>query len=165
MASGDTLLVFIPQGAEFPTVDYGRTDQTAFNHPITDLAVDENVRFSGVMPRHYAGGGVTIYLHYAMSSATGDDIELQTAFERIGDQQQNIHTGDGFTTAQASAETTVPGTAGLVDIITTTHTSGAQMDGLLAGEGFRLNVERVAVSGTEASGDLELRFVEIRETP
>lgn len=163
MASGDTLLVWTAQAYEPPSASYGRMD-IRNQHPVIDLATGEEVRFSGVMPQHYSDTtGVTIYLHYAMSTATANDIELQTAFERIGDQQQDLDT-DGFTTAQASAETTVPGTSGLVDIISVAHTKGAQMDSVVKGEGFRLNVERVTVSGTDASGDLELLFVEIRET-
>lgn len=38
------------------------------------------------------------------------------------------------------------------------------MDSIAVGEGFRLKAKRIAVAGTDASGDLELRFVEIKET-
>lgn len=165
MASGDTLLEYRPQGNEPPIADFATPDtrNTTSPHPLLDFALTEIGIFSGVMPRHYGGGGVTIYLHYAMSSAEANYIVLETSFERIGDQQQNID-NDSFASAQATGDITVPGTSGLVDIVATTHTDGAQMDNVAVGEGFRLRVKRVAASGTDASGDLELRFVEVKET-
>jgi hypothetical protein len=162
MATGDTLLTFIPQCNEPPSSNFATFD-TRNQHPVLDFALNEIGIFSAVMPRHYAGGGITIYLHYAMSSAVGNDIKLETSLERIGDQQQDIDS-DGFAAAQNTGDVTVPGTSGLVDIVSTTHTNGAQMDSIAIGEGFRLKVKRVAVSGTDASGDLELRFIEIKET-
>ena len=58
----------------------------------------------------------------------------------------------------------MPGASGVIDIIPIVFTDGAQIDSILAGEGFRLKVERVAVAGVDAAGNLELRFVELRET-
>jgi len=162
MASGNTLLIFTPQCNEPPTANFATPDLRN-SHPVLDFAIDEIGIFSSVLPRHYAGGGLTIYLHYAMSSAEANDIKLETYIERIGDQEQDLDS-DGFTAAQNTGDITVPGTTGLVDIITSTHTTGAQMDSLAVGEGFRLKVKRIAVAGTDASGDLELRFIEIKET-
>ena len=169
MASGDTLLTFVPAGALVEVSKSGSgTLDARNNHPVVDLALTETCRFEGVMPRHYDGGGgtpigVTVYLHYAMSTATGNDIKLETAFERIGDQQQDIGV-DGFATAQPTGDVPVPATSGLVDIVTTTHTNGTQMDSVAGGEAFRLQVTRVAVTGTDATGDLELLAVEVKET-
>lgn len=162
MASGDTLLVFTPFHNEPPSASVALLD-TRNQHPVLDFALTEIAVFSAVMPRHYDGGGVTVYLHYAMTTAEADDIKLETAFERIGDQQQDID-ADGFAAAQDTGDITVPGTSGLVDIVSTTHTDGAQMDSIAIGEGFRLKVTRVAVSGTDATGDLELVFIEIKES-
>lgn len=162
MASGNTLLEFIPQAGEDPASNFGRPDRRN-QHPVIDLALNEEERFSAIMPRHYASGGLTVYLHYAMSSAEANDIKLEVSFERIGDQQQDLDS-DGFAAAQNTGDITVPGTSGLVDIITATFTDGAQMDSIAIGEGFRINIKRVAVAGTDATGDLELRFIEIKET-
>ena len=161
MASGHSLLAFTPQAVEHGT---GALDTTPYNHPVYDLALTEFAVVSDVLPRLYDGNGITVYLHYAMSSAVSNDIKLEVAIERIGDQQQNIATGEGFAAAQNSGDITVPGTAGLVDIVAVTFTDGAQMDSLAAGEGFRLKITRSAVAGTDAAGDLELRFVELKET-
>lgn len=162
MASGNTLAIFTPQCNEPPASGFATLD-TRNSHPVLDFAIDEIAVFSGVMPRHYGGGGVTVYKHYAMSSAEANDIKLETYFERIGDQQQDIDS-DGFAAAQNSGDITVPGTSGNVDIISTTHAEGAQMDSIAVGEGFRLKVKRIAVVGDDAAGDLELRFIEIKET-
>ncbi len=162
MASGNTLLIFRPQDNEPPLSILARLD-TRNQHPVLDFALTEEAVFSAVLPRLYAGGGITISLHYAMSSAVANDIKLETSLERIGDQQQDLD-ADGFAAAQNTGDIVVPATSGLVDIITSTHTDGAQMDSIAVGEGFRVKVKRVVVVGTDASGDLELRFVEIKET-
>jgi hypothetical protein len=128
------------------------------------MALNEIAVFSFVMPRQYSGNGITVYLHYAMSSASSNDVKMETDFERIGDGQQDLDS-DGFTgSAQNGGDVTVPGTLGHVDIYSVAHTDGAQIDSLAVGEGGRLWVRRIAVAGTDASGDLELRFVEIQET-
>lgn len=162
MASGNTLLMFTPQCNEPPASNFATFD-TRNGHPVLDFALNEIGVFSGVMPRHYGGGGITIYLHYAMTSAVANDVKLETYLERIGDQQQDIDS-DGFAAAQNTGDITVPGTSGNVDIISSTHSNGAEMDSIAVGEGFRLKVKRIAVAGTDASGDLELRFIEIKET-
>ncbi len=167
MASGDTLCVFVPQSAEPPSSNYATLD-TRNGHPVLDYddTTDESAIFSAIMPRHYGGGGVTVYLHYAMTSALSGAVVWEASFERIGDQQQDIDS-DGFAAANASASTTVPGTSGFVDIVSIAFTDGADMDSVAVGEGFRLKISRDAdgTNGTDdAAGDAELRFVEIKET-
>lgn len=162
MASGETLLSFTPQCNEPPTANFATLDRRNA-HPVLDFALNEIGIFSGVLPRHYSGGGLTVYLHYAMTDATEDDIKLETYIERIGDQQQDLD-NDGFADAQNTGDILIPNDPGLVDIIDTTHSDGAQMDSLAVGEGFRLKVKRIAVAGTDATGELELRFIEIKET-
>jgi hypothetical protein len=163
MASGDTLVVFTPLHNEPPSSAAATLD-TRNQHPCLDFdaTTDESAVFSGVMPQHYAGGGVTVYLHYAMSSATSGDIDWDVAFERIGDQQQDIDS-DGFAARNSVDNITVPATSGLVDIVSVAFADGADMDSIAVGESFRLKVTRDAASDT-AAGDAELLKVEIRET-
>lgn len=162
-ATGDTLLIFRPQDNEPPSSNFATSD-TRNLHPVLDFddTTNESAVFSAVMPRSYAGGGLTVYIHYSMTSATSGDIDWDVAFERIGDQQQDTDS-DGFAAAQSTDNTTVPATSGFVDIITVTFTDGAQMDSIAVGEGFRMKVTKDAASDT-AAGDGELRFVEIKET-
>ena len=161
MASGDSLRDWFPYNNEPPTANYSTFD-TRNQHPVQDHALNEISIGTFIMPQNYAGGGVTVYLHYTMTSAVANDIKLETSFERIG-EVQDLDV-DSFAAAQNTGDITVGGVSGIPDIITTTHTDGAQMDSIAVGESFRLKVERVAVAGTDAAGDLELGAIEIRET-
>jgi len=164
MASGDTLLIFLPLHNEPPATNYATFD-TRNQHPCLDFdpTTNEDAVFSAIMPRHYAGTtGVTVYLHYAMSSAEADTVDWDVAFERVGDQQLDID-GDSFAAVNSVDDTTVPGTTGLVDIVSVTFTDGADMDSVAVGELFRLKVTRDAASD-DAVGDAELVAVEIKET-
>ena len=163
MASGDTLLIFRPQDNEPTSANFATLD-TRNLHPVLDFdaSTNESAVFSAVMPRSYAGGGLTVYIHYAMTSATTGDIDWDVDLERIGDQQLDID-ADSFVGVNSTDNTTVPATSGNVDIITVTFTDGADMDSIAVGEGFRMKVIRDAAADT-ATGDAEVRFVEIKET-
>ncbi len=163
MASGDTLLEFLPFHNEPPSSTPALLD-TRNLHTVLDFDASTNwsAVFTGVMPRNYASGGITVYIHYAMSTATSGDIDWDAAVERIGDQQQDLDS-DGFAAVQSVDNTTVPGTSGLVDIVSIAFTDGAQMDSVAVGESFRLKVTRDAASDT-ATGDAELVAIEIKET-
>lgn len=163
MASGDTLLIFLPGNNEPPSANFATLDSRNL-HPCLDFdaATNESAVFSAILPQHYDGGGVTVYLHYALTSATSGDTDWDVAFERVGDQQLDIDS-DSFASVQSVDNTTVPGTSGNVDVVSIAFTDGAQMDSVAAGELFRLKVTRDAASDT-ATGDAELYAVEIRET-
>ena len=164
MASGNTLLVFTALHNEPPSSNPATFD-TRNQHPVLDFdaGTNEDAVFTGVMPQHYSGTtGVTVYIHYSMSSAVALTIDWDVAFELIGDGDQDIDS-DGFAAVQSVDNTTVPGTSGLVDVVSVAFTDGAQMDSVAAGDLFRIKVTRDAVSD-DATGDGELHSVEIRET-
>ena len=166
MASGDTLFRYAPTQGSPPAANYATLDtrQAAIPHKVLDFdaTTNESIVFQDVMPRHYGGGGVTVYIHYAMSTAEADTVDWDVAWERIGDQQQDLDS-DGFAAVQSVDNTTVPGTSGLVDIVSVAFTNGAQMDSVAVGESFRLKVTRDAASD-DATGDAELYMVEGKET-
>lgn len=164
MATGNTLLIFHPNDNEPPAASYATADSRNAHQCLDfDAAADESAVFSAILPRTYAGGGLTVCLHYAMTSATTGDVVLTVAFERIGDGQQDLD-ADGFATAK-SVTVTVPGTSGHVDITNIAFTNGAEIDSIAVGEKFRMNVTRDAdAAGDTAAGDLELVGVEIKET-
>jgi len=164
MASGDTLIIFKAQDNEPPSTNYATYDLRN-GHPVLDFDSGgaEIAIFSSVLPRHYTGGGITAYIHYAMTSATTGNVKIQTSFERIGDSVQDIDS-DGFATAQSVDDQAVPGTSGHVDIKSIAHTDGAPIDSIAVGEGFRLKVEFPTATTSNASGDRELLFVELVET-
>ena len=163
MASGDTLIVFGVYDNEPPSSNFATIDERNYHKVLDfDASTNESAVFSSAMPRHYDGGGVTVYIHYAMSSAESGDIDWDVAFERVGDQQQDIDS-DSFADVNSIDNTTVLGTSGNVDIVNVTFTDGADMDSVAVGEYFRIKVTRDAASDT-ASGDAELIKVEIKET-
>ena len=163
MASGNTLLIFTPLMNEPPSSNYATLD-TRNLHPVLDFddTTQEAAIFSAVLPRHYAGGGITVYVHYSATSATSGTGGWDVSFERIGDSQQDVDS-DGFATAQTVTAATVPGTSGHVDILNVAVTNGANMDSIAVGELFRLRIRRDVANDT-AVGDLELHAVELKET-
>lgn len=163
MASGNTLCVFTALQNEPPASNYATFD-TRNGHPVLDFdtTTQEAAIFTGVLPRHYGGGGITVYLHYAMTSATTGTCGWDVAFERIGNGSQDIDS-DGFATAQTVTAVTVDGTSGNVDIVNVAITDGANIDSIAAGEAFRLRVRRDVANDT-AAGDAELIAVELKET-
>jgi hypothetical protein len=165
MASGNTLLTVDALGASFPAANYPTHDQRN-NHPVLDFdaTTEEACYFEGILPRNYAGGGLTVYLHFAMTSAVANGIVLGVSFERIGDGIQDLD-ADGFASEKTTGTVTVPGTSGNVKIASIAFTNGAEIDSLAVGERFRIKVARkVADAGDTATGDLELVAVEIKET-
>jgi len=163
MAAGDTLLVFLPYANEPPSSNHATLDLRNY-HPVLDFddTTNESAVFSAIMPRNYAGGGITVYLHWAATTAVANSVDWDVAFERIGDQQLDID-GDSFAAVQSADNQTAPGTSGLVDISNIAFTDGAQMDSVAVGEAFRLKVTRDAASD-DMVGDAELVAVELRET-
>jgi hypothetical protein len=163
MATGQTLITFYPQNAEPPSTNYA-TFALRNQHLVAqfDASTQEGLNFRAILPRNYGGGGITVYVHYAATSATTGTGGWDVSFERIGDGQQDIDS-DGFATAQTITAATVPGTSGQIDILNVAVTNGANMDSIAVGEGFRLRVRRDVANDT-ASGDLELFAVELKET-
>jgi hypothetical protein len=164
MASGDTLLIFQALHNEPPSSNYATLDYRNL-HPVLDFdpTTNESAVFTSIMPRAYSGTtGVTVYIHYSMTSATTLTVDWDVAFERIGDQQLDID-ADSFEAVNSIDNTTVPGTSGYVDVVNVTFTDGADMDSVAAGELFRLKVTRDAASD-DATGDAELHAVEIKDT-
>ena len=162
MASGDTLCVFTPRNAELPASNFA-VFSARNNHPTLRFADGTALSaiFIGVMPRHYSGGGITVYLTWSCTLTTGT-VGWTVEIERIGDGQQDLDS-DGFASAQTVTAATVPGTNGLTDITNVAVTSGANMDSLAAGEAFRIRVTRDTTNDT-STGIAELIAVEIKES-
>lgn len=163
MASGNTLVVFTALQNNPPSSNPA-TINSRNGTPVLefDTTTQETAIFLGVLPRHYAGGGVTVYLHWAAASATSGTIGWDVAVERIGNGSQDIDS-DSFASAATVTAATVPGTSGNVSITSVGITDGANIDSVAVGEAFRLRVRR-DVSNDTATGDAQLLAVEIKET-
>lgn len=163
MASNDTLVIFMPYANEPPSASYSTFD-TRNQHPVLDFDAggSEFSVFSSVLPRNYAGGGMIVNLHTSYSSATAGSAIFNVAFERIGDELQDVDS-DSFATA-ASMAVDVPPTSGSVNIATMNMADGAAIDSVAVGEKFRLKIQRDAENvSDDATGDAELHAVELQE--
>lgn len=164
MATGQTLCTWTAEnGASFPATNYATFD-TRNTQPCYDFdaATQETIFLHFILPRHYGGGGITVYLHWAATSATSGSGGWDVSFERIGDAQQDLD-ADGFATAQVVTAATVPATSGHIKITNVAVSNGANMDSIAVGELFRLRIRR-DVANDDAAGDLELFAVELKET-
>ena len=163
MASGDSIVVCAPASNSPPASNYATFD-TRNAHLVLDFddTTQEAAMFSGLLPRHYDGGGVTVYVHWMATSATTGTVGWDISFERMSDATTDLDS-DSFATAQTVTAATVPGTSGVVKVTNVAITDGANMDSTAVGEVFRLRVRRDVASDT-ASGDAELLKVEIKET-
>ena len=166
MATGNTLIIFHPLQSEPPAANYATLD-TRNNHVVGDFddTTDETLYFTGILPRHYGGGGITVYIHYAMTSATSGKVRWDVAFERIGDGSQDID-ADGFAAAKSVNVAAVDATSGNIDIAAIAFSDGAEIDSIAVGETFRVKVTRSPSDATNdtATGDTELIGLELKET-
>lgn len=166
MASGDTLAYFSPHGNMPPSANYATLD-TRNGYMVLDFddTTDESAVFWGFMPRNYAGGGITVTVGWMATSATTGTISLDVSFMSITDDADDLDT-KAFAAANNANPTTASAT-GEVDYATVTFTDGADMDSIAAGEVFLMKITRDANGTTSTdnmTGDMELVFVEIKET-
>lgn len=162
MASGDTLCIFHPYDAEPPNADAAMFFRNAQpTRRFTGAGGDRVTIFSGVLPSWYAGGGITITLHVVTPTLNAGNVVFLTEIERRNTDMDS----DSFASASTSATTGVSGTSGIPFVVTTTHTSGAQMDSLSAGEAFRVRVTANIANGAWSLLEgASIIAIEIKET-
>lgn len=158
-------IVFRPQQNQPPDANFATLDIRGAGHPVLDFdgSTDEIAIFSGVLPPSYGGGGLTVSTWWAFTSATSGSLRVQSGFERVNVSGLDIDASD-FASLN-SAGGTAPSTNGQV-IKVDIPFSNSEIDGLLAGEMFRVQIRRDAdgTSGTDdITTDAELLMVQITE--
>ena len=109
-----------------------------------------------VVPLNYVGTPV-LDIHYAMASATTDDVEMEVKVMACSDGNDvNI---DGWDTPNQVAGTVVPGAAGLRDTIPVPLTND---DVMAVGDTVWFHVQRDHDGDDAAAGDLEFVSAEIK---
>lgn len=125
-----------------------------------DASSAESAVFSGIIPEAADfTTGIAVRVIWSATSATTDEVIWTTAFER-GDTDSD---SDSFATGIDSTASTTSATSGIKTTTVINHT-GSEIDGLLAGESFRLKITRKAAdAGDDMAGDAEVHAVEIRQ--
>ena len=163
MASGDTLAVLLPLAYE-PVASNYATVGFRNVHPVLefDPSTQETAIWTFRMPRHYAGGNITVNVLWAAATATTGTIGWDATFERIDTGGLDID-ADSFATAQTITAATVSGTSGITSQTSVTCTAGSTgTDSIAAGDTCRLRIRRDVANDT-ATGDAHLISVEVRE--
>jgi hypothetical protein len=166
MASGDSLVQFSAGTTVSPSSN-SATPDVRNDHLVVDFDASTNETVHSetlIMPQHYAGGTITILVHYAMSTATSGDVDVDVAMEADPDDLDT----DAWGTTVSVDNTTVPGTAGAIGSLSFSLDTAAKRGSVAggsevaAGSTFRIKITRDAVSDT-AAGDMELIAVELQE--
>ena len=166
MASGDSLVILTPQANEAPAASYATLDLRNA-HPVLDFDADadESAVFTGILPRNYAGGGLTVNLHWAASTDTNaaHACVWEVSFEAISGLDID---GDSFAAIQF-LHGHPNGTSGIETVTAIPVANGGEMDSIAVGGAFRVKVSRDADATNDTddmTGDAELLVVEIQET-
>ena len=163
MASGDTLIIFHPYNNEPPAANYATLDLRNY-HPCLVFAktANQSAVVTGIMPRNYAGGGVTVYIHWTAATDTTDTHHCywDAAFEAMVAQDID---SDGFAAVNSNDTTHPNATSGIPTITDIAFTDGADMDSVAAGGIFRLQITRDAAND-DMTGTAQALGIEIKET-
>jgi len=156
----NTRFIFTPYAAEFPSSNFPQL--TLINRrPVLafDASTNETCYWTGIVPQGWTGT-ITALVYYIMASATSGDVDIDIAIESITDADAtDLDAGTSFDTTNSTDNTTVPGTAGYMDVISVTLTNN---DSSAAGDYIRFSLTRDAASDT-ATGDMYVLAVEIRD--
>lgn len=143
-----TLARFGPAANQPPSSNYAtfdlRNGQLCLDF---DGSTDEEAIFCGTMAEEYAGGDVIVELHVRFTSATTGTANIEVSWERRNTDADS----DSFAT-MIDGSATPNGTSGIETVVAITFTS-SQIDGVTAGDAFRLKVRRDA-DGTNGTDDI-----------
>ena len=159
MATGQINLSIPPQ--MYDATNPPGLEFTAAGRPYLTFqdTTDELCIWTFRMPANYSSAPVA-KIQYSMATATTLEVIVAVEIMAVSDGE-DVDT-DSYDTANTSAATTVPGTAGLMDEITLTLTNA---DSLAAGDYVSVRFRRDANNaGDDATGDLELWAIALEYT-
>lgn len=155
--------VLSPGAAEFPASNFPQL-RLSNRRPVLafDAATNETAYWTARLPADWSTSSApTAIVGYYMASATSGNVDVDVAVEAVSDgDATDLDAGDSFDTVNSTDNTTVPGTAGYIDMISVTLTNH---DSSAAGDYARFSLVRDAVSDT-ASGDLYMLWLEVQDS-
>jgi hypothetical protein len=121
-----------------------------------DAGVIEGIAWQRAMPLIYtAGAALELKIYWVADTAIVGDVIWAAAFERDNAAGHDID-ADDFAALQTAPASTAPGVAGVIQVATIPFTS-AQIDAVVAGDPFRLFIQRTATDGGDTmAGDAQL---------
>lgn len=124
-----------------------------------DASTDENAVFLSTMPEAALfTTGITAIIRWTAATATSGDCVWTVAFERMNTDIDS----DSFATG-VSGTTTTNGTSGVPNS-TSINFSSSEIDGVTAGDPFRIKVTRDADAGGDTmTGDAQILAIELRQ--
>lgn len=155
-----TRAIFLPYAAEFPSSNFPALTLVNRRPALAlDAATNETCQWTSVAPQGLTGT-LTALIYYIMASATSGDTDWDVSLEAVTDGDAvDLDAGDSFGSVNSTDNTTVPATAGYLDVVSVTLTNA---DSIAAGDYFRLKLTRDAASDT-ATGDALVLAVELRD--
>lgn len=150
MASGDTLFELFPHGSLPTTTVYATLDTISDGStvvgviPVLDYAgatADESADWVRMMPSHYAGGGLTFEINYAMDGTVGTAVQFEVRADKM--VATDVITSQNLGAQTATDITDTPtGTADTVDVTPTGAISHANAGSPAVGDYMRMRVTR-----------------------
>ena len=157
-----TRAVFLPFAAEYPTSNFPQLLLSNQRPALAfDASTDETCYWTGIAAQGLTNA-LTAVITYAMASATSGAVGFQVAVEAITDgDATDTDATTSFDTANSSATTAVPATAGYIKQISITLTNA---DSIAAADYARISIDRDAANASDtATGDLYLLVAELRD--
>lgn len=157
---------FLPSDGEAKTStfpQFARSSDASGARPIAlfDAGADEALYFTDIAPQGLTTPAKVI-VTWAMVSATTGNVILDATVEAVTDgDSMDTDSAESLDTANTTAATAVPGTAGHIKQTSITLTNN---DSIAAGDYFRVRFRRVGANGSDtATGDLVLLGIELRD--
>jgi hypothetical protein len=127
-----------------------------------DASTDEIGYYTGVLPDDYQGDGLTVEINW-ISTATTGDVRWSVAIERLANGGTDLNS-DSFSADNVGTSTT-RSTPGIIRITSINFTDGGDMDGMLAGDFFRLRITRDADDASDTmTADAQIVGILIKGT-
>lgn len=158
MAAGDLLssaLTPVPPASNAASLEFragGSTDNESFPVWAFDASSAEKLDLHGAMSPRYVGAALKVRVPVILAAATTGNVGLAAAFRRL-DTGEDIDTSHSY--SEQSATVAAPATNGQ-PVYAEIAFTGAQIDGVLAGEAFVLRLRRDVSVGSNAAGDAQI---------
>jgi hypothetical protein len=160
MAIGDTLASWTALAATSPSSNAATLDQRNSRVVLDfDASTAETTYFAGVLPSHYAGGDLSVAIHWMATSATSGSVRWSVQFERLAANGLDLDASD-FQSASA-VTSAANATSGKLAVAVATLTA---LDSATAGDAFRIALARdVTHTDDDVAGDAEVLAVKVLE--